>query len=234
MFKSFFAALAIILATVFTGHHTTASNQPAAVVAAANRSPVALSPAGTETPFPSSPAASRVLPQTDVPASNTTLTVDTTALAPRGQVLGTSTQTTYVTQEELTAQLQQVANVLRSVIYQNDSAPNSLPASGGYTNDIAMSNDIDQLTGTTLNNVTVNGISGLTAAEIPANIVAANYLPLAGGTLTGALLNSSTASSSFLGALGIGSGAETAFPRSRQVLSRAHASRSHSAGICID
>ncbi len=46
--------------------------------------------------------------------------------------------------------------------------------------------------------------STLTASDIPTNIVAANYLPLVGGTLTGALLNSSTAPSSFLGALGIG------------------------------
>jgi hypothetical protein len=45
----------------------------------------------------------------------------------------------------------------------------------------AAANAIDQLSGTILNNVTVNGLSGLTAAEIPTGITASNYL-LAGGT----------------------------------------------------
>ena len=85
------------------------------------------------------------------------------------------------------AAINQATNALRSLIYQQDSAPNSLPASGGYTNEIAATNDIDQLNGTTLNNVTVNGVSGLTAAEIPTDIVAANYLPLSGGVVTGDL-----------------------------------------------
>jgi hypothetical protein len=91
----------------------------------------------------------------------------------------------YVTQDELTAQIQQATNALRSYIYENGSTPNTLRASGGFTNNIALTNDIDQLSGTTLNNVTVNGVSGLTAADIPTNITAASYLPLAGGTLTG-------------------------------------------------
>jgi hypothetical protein len=109
-----------------------------------------------------------------------------------------------VTQIDLTTQLDELSNSLKQIIYSNESAPNSLPASGGFTNEIALSNVIDQLTGTTLNNVTVNGVSGLTAAEIPTNITASNYLPLLGGTLTGALIDSSAASSTFAGALGIG------------------------------
>jgi hypothetical protein len=44
----------------------------------------------------------------------------------------------------------------------------------------------DQLTGTTLNRVTVNGVSGLTSADIPS--LANNYLSLGGGTLTGDLI----------------------------------------------
>jgi hypothetical protein len=102
-----------------------------------------------------------------------------------GIVLGTSTTDGVVTQSELQAAINQASNSLRSLIYQQDSAPNSLPASGGYTNNIALSSDIDQLNGTALNNVTVNGVSGLTAANIPTNIVAANYLPLSGGTVAG-------------------------------------------------
>jgi hypothetical protein len=64
------------------------------------------------------------------------------------------------------------------------SWPNSLPATGGYTNNIALSHRIDQLSGTELSNITVSGVSGLTAADIPTDITASNYLPLAGGALT--------------------------------------------------
>src|SRR6202011_5346035 len=73
------------------------------------------------------------------------------------------------------------------ILYAQLSAPNSLPATGGYTNDIALSNRIDKLTGTKLTNITVSGVAGLSASDIPTSIVASNYLPLAGGTLTGTL-----------------------------------------------
>jgi hypothetical protein len=126
---------------------------------------------------------------------------------PQSVLTASVASASYVTQDEFTTQIQQVTNALRSFVYQNGSTPNipnSLRASGGFTNEIALTNDIDQLNGTTLNNVTVNGVSGLTTADIPTNITAASYLPLAGGTLSGALVNSSTASSSFLGAFGVG------------------------------
>jgi hypothetical protein len=55
------------------------------------------------------------------------------ATANAGVVLGTSTQVSYVTQDELTAQIEQATNALRSLIYQNESVSNSLPASGGYS-----------------------------------------------------------------------------------------------------
>jgi hypothetical protein len=41
------------------------------------------------------------------------------------------------------------------------------------------------ITGGTVSNIAVNGVSGLTASDIPTNVVASNYLPLSGGTLTG-------------------------------------------------
>jgi hypothetical protein len=199
MFKSFLAALAIVWASFFGGHSSTASYQPAAVaVAAPTNQTSPISAAGTSAPVPSALPAPQLFP-TAAPASQQPSNIsapEDANTAAAGQVLGTSTQASYVTQEELTAQLQQVANALRSVIYQNDSAPNSLPASGGYTNNIAMSNAIDQLSGTMLNNVTVNGVSGLTAAEIPTDIVAANYLPLSGGTLTGSLFVTTVSASS--------------------------------------
>jgi hypothetical protein len=55
---------------------------------------------------------------------------------------------------------------------------------------------INQLSGTKLSNITVSGVSGLTAADIPANITASNYLPLSGGTIMGALIVSTTTATS--------------------------------------
>jgi hypothetical protein len=105
-------------------------------------------------------------------------------------VLGTSTEVSYVTQDELTAQIEQAANALRSLIYQNESAPNSVYATGGYTNDIAISNRIDNLSGSsngplTISDATFNNVSGLTASEIPD--LSGTYLPLTGGTISGPL-----------------------------------------------
>lgn len=48
----------------------------------------------------------------------------------------------------------------------------------------AHSQKIDQLGNVTLTNATVNGVTGLTDADIPDTITASNYLPLSGGTLT--------------------------------------------------
>jgi|GEM_PF-1552608 hypothetical protein len=102
----------------------------------------------------------------------------TYATANVGVVLGTSTQVSYVTQDELTAQLTEAANALRSLIYQNDSAPGSVYATGGYMNDIALSNRIDNLSGSsngplTISDASFNNVSGLIASEIPP----LNYFP---------------------------------------------------------
>jgi len=65
------------------------------------------------------------------------------------------------------------------------SAAASPSLGGGAPNTIAAASNIGQLSGAILNNVTVNGVSGLTAGEIPD--LSADYLPLNGGTLSGAL-----------------------------------------------
>jgi hypothetical protein len=94
----------------------------------------------------------------------------------------------YVTQTDLTTQLQQLTNKLTTLVYQNVSAPNSVIATGGVTNEIAGTNRINQLsgvaiTGGSITNAIVNGVSGLTAADIPALA----YLSTSGGSLSGAL-----------------------------------------------
>jgi hypothetical protein len=106
----------------------------------------------------------------------------------KGVVLGASTSDGVVTQSELQTAIEQASNALRQLIYANaGTVGQGQYSSGGYTNSIALTNRIDQLSGTKLSNITVNSVSGLTAADIPTNIVAVNYLPLAGGTLSGDL-----------------------------------------------
>ncbi len=61
---------------------------------------------------------------------------------------------------------------LRQVIFQNVSAPLSLPASGGTVNNIALSQRIDNLSGTTIENPTITGGS-ITASSITGTITSA-------------------------------------------------------------
>jgi len=139
-----------------------------------------------------------------VTSDQTTRSLKSTELKSSTQFnLGTGIPaSTFVTQNQFNAGLSALTQSLRQLIFQTASAPVvSGPGAPLPVEAFAPSQRIDQLTNTTLTNVTVNGISGITAANVPA---LQNYLLLTGGTLTGALVNSSTASSSFLGALGVG------------------------------
>jgi hypothetical protein len=74
---------------------------------------------------------------------------------------------------------------LRQLI--SESASN--PVVSGYGAPLSVeafgpSQATDQLNGTKLTNISVSGVSGLTAADIPS--LSGSYLPLSGGTLTGA------------------------------------------------
>src|ERR1019366_2887259 len=139
----------------------------------------------------SQPAASPTIVHIDTsPKASTPKTAKTASVvvAPSLAKAPQEQLASYVTQTDLTTQLQQLTNKLTSLVYQNVSAPNSVIATGGITNEIAATNRINQLsgvaiTGGTITNATVNGISGLTAADIPTLA----YLSTSGGSLSGAL-----------------------------------------------
>ncbi|MSR70638.1 hypothetical protein EXS62_01200 [Candidatus Kaiserbacteria bacterium] len=123
-----------------------------------------------------------------VPAAPTTVVRTVVLPAPAPAPLSNK----YLTEDVLTARLDTLSNSLKSLIYANSSAPNSLPATGGFTNTIALTNHIDQLRNVTLTNSIVSGVSGLTDADIPNGITASNYLPLSGGTVSGDLIVTGT------------------------------------------
>jgi hypothetical protein len=111
-----------------------------------------------------------------------------------------------ITEDVLNYRLNQLDNKLSSQIFSLSaslvSIPNSLPATGGVVNNIALSQRIDNLSGTSLSNITVSGVSGLTAADIPS----LDYLPLSGGTLSGDLTLSGTLSAGALAVTTVSSG----------------------------
>jgi lysophospholipase L1-like esterase len=93
-----------------------------------------------------------------------------------------STSGGYVTESEFAAGLSALNGSLHQLIANNSfEASAAPPLGGGAPNTIAAASAIDQLSGVTITN------ANLTASEIPTDIVASNYLPLSGGTLTGTL-----------------------------------------------
>ena len=100
-----------------------------------------------------------------------------------------------VTESELEGKLGALADSLRF-----QSMP-KVPSSGGNANNIALLQKVDNLDGTHLSNISVDGVSGLTPSDIPA----LPYLAVSGGTFSGALFNSSTDLSSFAGGLSVAS-----------------------------
>lgn len=101
-----------------------------------------------------------------------------------------------ITQSSLTLQLTTLKDELLSRIASINLLAPSLPAATFQA--FAQSQRIDQLTNTSITNATVHGLNGLTDADIPDGITAANYLALGGGILTGALTGTSLTLSGLL------------------------------------
>jgi hypothetical protein len=72
-----------------------------------------------------------------------------------------------VSEEELTTKLNEFGNGLRSEFFaQLNSAPAPY-STGGSTNNVALSQKIDNLNGVTISNAHLSGVTGLTASDIP-------------------------------------------------------------------
>ena len=149
---------------------------------------------------PARPIAPR--PIADSSRKSVSQNVDVAALG--GVVLGTSTTDGVVTHAELATAINQATNALRSLIYQNESAPNSAMGTGGFTNEIAASNKIDQLSGTTINNPTITGgtVSGATLSgnSLSAGASTLGATSIAGGlTVTGGgVFDNATSTNAFV------------------------------------
>ncbi|HWB33934.1 MAG TPA: helix-turn-helix domain-containing protein, partial [Candidatus Paceibacterota bacterium] len=100
-----------------------------------------------------------------------------------------------ITEDELTQKLNALDSELTSKIFSSvNAAPAPVYSSGGPTSNIALSQIINQL-----HNVTITG-STITGSSID------GYLALTGGTLTGALDNTSTGTSTFAGSIDLTGG----------------------------
>jgi len=101
----------------------------------------------------------------------------------------------FVTQDQFNAGMSalsaSVAQLLSNSAAHTFNADASPPLGGGAPNTIAAASAIDQLSGVIISNSTID------SASIPD--LSGKYLSLSGGTLTGALIDSSTATSTFAG-----------------------------------
>jgi hypothetical protein len=175
MFKSLFAAVTIFFASIFGAHSAhvaaPAASQPAvaAIVGTAENNPSTGLPAAD--PFHT---ASTSIAATSLEATTTIIkqyitqpVIERVVQAPQGTVLGASSE------GDLDAKLAGLKSDILShlppaIFVPSFSGPaESTPVS---TATFAQSQKVDQLAGVALTDISVNGVSGLTDADIPDSI----------------------------------------------------------------
>ena len=118
----------------------------------------------------------------------------------------TNATSEFVTQSQFNSAISALGASVRQLLAEVNTQPTypivSGPGAPLSVEAFAPSQRINQLSNVTISNATVSGVSGLAIPDLPD--LSGKYLSLTGGSMTGALINSSTASSSFAGALGIG------------------------------
>jgi hypothetical protein len=183
--KELLAGIVAAILSIFGGHQAVTNSASNAAAAAASVAPSAIV-ATSSAHNPASVSAPPTIINQPVIERIVERTVQTAA--PTG----------YVTQEAFTTAINELSDRFGRIISGSTyPAPATTFASGGVWNAVALTNRIDQLSGTSLSSITVSGVTGLTNADIPDDITASNYLPLSGGSLTFA---SSTLFSVFNGA----------------------------------
>jgi hypothetical protein len=171
--KELLAGIVVAILSVFGGHQAVTQSASNAAAAAASVAPSAI----VATPSAHDPASVSAQPTIiNQPVIERIIERTVQTAAPSGG---------YVTETEFTTRLNELSDRFGRIISGSTyPAPASTFASGGVWNAVALTNRIDQLSGTSLSDITVDGVSGLTDADIPDSITASNYLPLSGGSLT--------------------------------------------------
>ncbi len=176
----------VVLLFAGTPSHSVPPTQPASsIVAVAPSAQDSGSMVSTPAPVSSTTVANDPAPVALLPTKNT---APTSLFVPQPASVAAPPNSAGISKNYVDDQLQILRNSLSSEIFKYSSTqfPNA-PGISQYTANLAVSQRIDQLTGTRLSNITVSGVSGLTAADIPTDITASNYLPLTGGALSGTL-----------------------------------------------
>jgi Chaperone of endosialidase len=121
-----------------------------------------------------------------------------------GLVLGASTDGTAAKLSDLQDQINALSHGPQLVFVPSFSGPAATTPVNTAT--FAQSQKIDNLGNVTITNATVNGVTGLTDADIPDGITASNYLALTGGAISGDLTMSGTLTAGALSVAALSSG----------------------------
>jgi hypothetical protein len=161
---------------------------------------------------------SKALPSAPAPSPDDATVRSRAVSQTPGRVLGASTEpqrllaiSNSVTHDELTAALNGLSDQFNRQL-SSITFPSSGPAAPVYLTPFAQSQKIDQLNNVFLTNAAVNGVAGLTDADLPDSLTASNYLPLTGGSITGDLSLSGVLTAGTLSVLGVSSGGAVAAP----------------------